>query len=90
MTKGNIVPFLYIYTPIKFNHKYIYIMYNPFKSRAKVIISNCNGDINLAKKITFNNAQIASLEDDDDRLDAEASIYHYIKEEEKKKGYSSK
>ena len=61
-----------------------------YKARAKYLLQKCNGDAEFAKKITFNNAKIASYEGNNERLDAEASIYHYIKENEKKTNGFSK
>jgi len=53
------------------------------KDRANHLINKCNGDIEFAKEITFNNAVIASYQDNIERLDNEVVIYSYLKKSAK-------
>ena len=49
------------------------------KKYAQYLLGKCNGDVEFAKKITFNNAAIASYEGNLDRLDSEAEIFTHLK-----------
>jgi hypothetical protein len=53
------------------------------KNRADYLLRKCNGDVEFAKKITFNNASLAASENNFDRLDSEATIYHHLKKNKK-------
>lgn len=60
------------------------------KNRAKAMINKWNGNTTQAKLVTFNNATIAANKGNTARLEAEAGVYHYIKQEEKKsKGFKA-
>jgi len=55
------------------------------KNRAEYLAQKCNGDIEFAKKITFNNAQLAADEDNHERLENEAGIFHFLKKQNKQR-----
>ena len=55
------------------------IMSNSLKHHSQYLLTKCNNDLELAKKITLNKAIQDSIECNDDSLDRQAEIWHHLK-----------